>query len=94
MTGEVLSGPTGHRPVCPCGWVGPLYPLGHLDTARAALAHHEVRGLAHICHEAITGRDGHAEPCNRPATTTRSDVDGHEYPVCRMHRPRPPKEQP
>ena len=30
----------GHRPVCPCGWVDRLYPLGQLDAARAAAAAH------------------------------------------------------
>lgn len=30
----------GHRPVCSCGWVDRLYPLGQLDAARAALAEH------------------------------------------------------
>lgn len=30
----------GHRPVCSCGWVARLYPLGYLDAARAALAAH------------------------------------------------------
>lgn len=30
----------GHRPVCSCGWVSRLYPLGQLDAARAALAAH------------------------------------------------------
>lgn len=30
----------GHRPVCSCGWVDRLYPLGQLDAARAAAAAH------------------------------------------------------
>lgn len=30
----------GHRPVCPCGWVDRLYPLGQLDAARAAADRH------------------------------------------------------
>lgn len=43
--GEVLEiGRTitdaAHRPVCTCGWVGRAKPLGHLDTARAALQRH------------------------------------------------------
>ena len=32
----------GHRPVCSCGWVARLYPLGYLDAARAALAEHKT----------------------------------------------------
>lgn len=44
-TGEVLEvgvylADMGHRPVCSCGWVGTLYPLGRLDRARAALRDH------------------------------------------------------
>lgn len=30
----------GHRPVCSCGWVDRLYPLGQLDAARAAADTH------------------------------------------------------
>ena len=42
------------------------------------------------CHEQVIDPDGFYAPCDRPATTTRIDPeDGHEYPVCRMHRPRP-----
>ena len=33
----------GHRPVCSCGWVDRLYPMGYLDTARAAAARHTAR---------------------------------------------------
>ena len=36
----------GHRPVCSCGWVARLYPLGYLDTARAALADHTAAHAA------------------------------------------------
>ena len=36
----------GHRPVCSCGWVARLYPLGHLDSARAALADHTAAHAA------------------------------------------------
>lgn len=47
------------------------------------------------CHEQVIDRDGFYAPCDRPATTTRTDPeDGHEYPVCHMHRTRSPKETP
>ena len=39
---EVVTYPDGHWPTCGCGWVGRKYPLGHLDTARAALAAHQT----------------------------------------------------
>lgn len=44
------------------------------------------------CHQEVTDEDGHLEACNEPATTTRTDPeDGHEYPVCHMHRTRSPE---
>lgn len=42
IPGEVLTYDDGHRPVCPCRWVGSMYPLGYLDTARAILAAHQT----------------------------------------------------
>lgn len=42
------------------------------------------------CHEEVGGRDGVAEPCNRPAFDLRIDPSfGESYPVCRAHY-RPP----
>ncbi len=41
------------------------------------------------CHEQVIDRDGMFAPCDRTAATTRTDPeDGHEYPVCRIHRDR------
>jgi hypothetical protein len=38
-----------------------------------------------LCHEQVT-RDGFYAPCDRAATTTRTDEDGHAYPVCDLHK--------
>lgn len=38
------------------------------------------------CHEEVPDRDGWASPCDLPATTTRIDEDGHDYPVCDRHK--------
>lgn len=38
------------------------------------------------CHQEVADRDGYLDACNEPATTTRTDDNGDEYPVCRMHR--------
>lgn len=51
LTAEVIEvgryfADMGHRPVCSCGWVARLYPLGHLDSARAALAGHTATHAA------------------------------------------------
>ena len=51
LTAEVIEvgryiADMGHRPVCSCGWVARLYPLGHLDAARAALAEHKTTHTA------------------------------------------------
>lgn len=51
LTSEVIEvgryfADMGHRPVCSCGWVARLYPLGHLDAARAALAAHTAAHAA------------------------------------------------
>lgn len=37
------------------------------------------------CHEEVPDATGWASPCDRPATTTRTDEDGDEYPVCSAH---------
>ena len=38
------------------------------------------------CHEEVPDRDGWASPCDHPAVTTRTDDDGHTYPVCELHK--------
>lgn len=90
--GEVLTYDDGNRPVCPCGWVGQWYPLGRLDTARSVLAAHQAVKHRPYCHQEVVDRDGFLDACNAPATTTRTDPeDGHQYPVCHMHRTRSPE---
>ena len=51
LTSEVIEvgryiADMGHRPVCSCGWVARLYPLGYLDAARASLAEHKTTHTA------------------------------------------------
>lgn len=51
LTSEILEvgnyiDEMGHRAVCSCGWVSRLYPLGYLDSARAALAEHAAAHAA------------------------------------------------
>src|SRR5690606_14255200 len=42
------------------------------------------------CYEEVAGRDGDAEPCDRPAFGLRLDPENlRPYPVCRKHY-RPP----
>jgi hypothetical protein len=48
--------------------------------------------MSAYCHQEVVDRDGHLDACNAPATTTRTDPeDGHQYPVCHMHRTRSPE---
>lgn len=42
------------------------------------------------CHEAVIDKDGHEEPCGRPAVGSAWDDEGGGfYPVCREHLPNP-----
>ena len=71
-------------------------PAGHhLPHAKCvhtpSLTEHRFYTWWGLCHEEVI-RDGMFAPCDRTAATTRTDPeDGHEYPVCRMHRTRSPE---
>lgn len=73
--GVSCSLPAGHGVVhAKC-----VHAIGHVE--------HRAYEWRDRCHEEVADEDGMAEPCNRPATTTRTDPDdGHEYAVCDNHK--------